>query len=119
MAITGIDPSSYYSDYYSNATNAASKALEGTLDKVGKTSTDDEMMKACKEFEQYFLEQIYKGMEKTIIKAEDTSDSSMSQYTEYFNDMRVQALAKSATEQGDGIGLAKQLYESMKRNYGL
>ena len=71
MAITGIDPSSYYSDYYSQATNASSSALENTLSKVGSETTEAELMEACKEFEAYFIEQIYKGMEKTIMKAKD------------------------------------------------
>lgn len=120
MAITGVDPSSYYSDYYTQATNAQASALENTLGKVDqKTATEEELVDACKEFEAYFLEQIYKGMEKTIIKAEDDSTSTANQYLDTFSDMRIQAYAKAATEQGDGVGLAKQLFEQMKRNYGL
>ena len=120
MSITGIDPSSYYSDYYTNSTNASSDALKNTLSGVGKDSTDEELMAACKEFEAYFVEQIYKGMEKTIMKTEDEEENSTaSQYLEYFSDMQVEEYAKAATEQGSGIGLAQQLFESMKRNYGL
>lgn len=119
MAITGIDPSSYYSDYYTNAANASSTALESTLSKVGDQTTEAELMEACKEFEAYFIEQLYKGMEKTIMKAEDDESSgSASQYVDYFGSMQTQEYAKLATEQG-GIGLANQLYEQMKRNYGL
>ena len=118
MAVTGIDTSSYYSDYYSQAANASTVALENTLGKVG-TQTTEELMSACKEFEAYFIEQIFKGMEKTIMKAEDDESNTTSQYKEYFGDMQIQAYAKAATEQGDGIGLASQLYEQMKRNYGL
>lgn len=120
MAITGIDPSSYYNDYYTNATNASSAALENTLGKVGEKATEKELMEACKEFEAYFIEQMYKGMEKTIMKAEDEeSSSTASQYVDYFGDMQTQKYAELATEQGNGIGLANQLYEQMKRNYGL
>lgn len=110
--ISGMDLSTYYGDYYTQATNASTSALSDTLGTVNKESTDEELMDACKEFEAYFIEQIYKGMEKTIMKASDEENK----YTEAFSDMRVQAYAKAATEQGDGIGLAKQLYESMKRN---
>ena len=74
-------------------------------------------MDACREFEAYFIEQIYKGMEKTIMKADD--DNSSSSYMDYFQDMQTQEYAKLASEQGNGIGLASQLYEQMKRNYGL
>jgi flagellar protein FlgJ len=119
MAITGIDSSSYYSDYYTNATNAQTEALQNTLGQVNEsTATEEELMDACKEFEAYFLEQIYKGMEKTIMKADD-DDSSSSSYMDYFGDMQIQEYAEAATNQGDGIGLAKQLFEQMKRNYGL
>lgn len=119
MAVTGIDTSSYYSDYYSQAANASTAALENTLGKVGTQTTEEELMSACKEFEAYFIEQIFKGMEKTIMKAEDDESNTTSQYKEYFGDMQIQAYAKAAAEQGDGIGLASQLYEQMKRNYGL
>ena len=118
MAITGVDPSSYYSDYYTNVSNASKDALEKTLSGVDQQATEEELMKACKEFEAYFVEQMFKGMEKTVMKADD-SDSSTSMYTDYFGDMQTQEYAKVATEQGNGIGLANQLYEQMKRNYGL
>ena len=110
--ISGLDLSTYYSDYYTKATDASAAALSNTLDGVNKDSTDEEMMDACKQFEAYFLEQIYKGMEKTIMKAEDEENDYMSA----FGDMQIQEYARAATEQGDGIGLAKQLFESMKRN---
>lgn len=110
--ISGLDISSYYSDYYTNVSNASASALSNTLNRVDKTSTDEELMDACKEFEAYFLEQIYKGMEKTIMKADEEEND----YLSVFKDTQIQEYAKAATEQGDGIGLAKQLFESMKRN---
>lgn len=110
--VSGLDISSYYSDYYTNVSNASASALSNTLNQVDKTSTDEELMDACKEFEAYFLEQIYKGMEKTIMKADEEEND----YLSVFKDTQIQEYAKAATEQGDGIGLAKQLFESMKRN---
>ena len=118
MAITGVDPSSYYSDYYSDVSNASKDALEKTLTGVDGNTTEEELMKACKEFEAYFVEQMYKGMEKTIMRADDESGTA-SQYRDYFGDLQTQEYAKATANQGDGIGLAKQLYEQMKRNYGL
>ena len=110
--ISGIDTSSYYNDYYSQVNSASASALSDTLDHVDQETSDDELMDACKEFEAYFLEQIYKGMEKTIMKADEEEND----YVSAFSDMRIEEYAKLATNQGDGIGLAKQLYESMKRN---
>ena len=115
----GMELGSVYSSYFTKATEASSSALESTLSKVTPDTSEEELMDACKKFEAYFLEQIYKGMEKTIMKADDEGSGAISQYEEYFGDMRTQAYAKAASEQGDGIGLAKQLYEQMRRNYGL
>ncbi len=83
--------------------------LKNRLSKV-ESEDDEKMMQACKEFESYMLEQVYKQMEKTVMKEEESSNS----YTAMFSDMRIQQYAKSAMDQG-GVGLAQQLYESMKR----
>lgn len=113
-----MDTSNYLRDY-SQVSRASASALENTLDKVGSQTTNEELMAACKEFEAYFIEQIYKGMEKTIMKAEDDESSTASQYKEFFGGMQTEEFAKAATQQDGGIGLARQLYEQMRRNYGL
>lgn len=104
-----------YSDLYnknSSANNIQNK-LTGT---DYSKSTDDELMEACKEFEAYFVEQAFKAMQKMVPENED---STTSDYMDYFGDTLVQEYAKSATNQGDGFGIANMLYEQMKRNYGL
>ncbi len=117
MSLTDMSVTGYYNGYQSQVSSASADALEGTLGKVGEDTTEEELMDACKEFEAYFIEQVYKGMEKTIMKADD--DDSSGSYMDYFKDMQTQEYAKLASEQGNGIGLASQLYEQMKRNYGL
>ena len=82
-------------------------------------AADDELMDVCKEFEAYFLEQVYKEMKKTIPENED-QDASMSQMTDYFEDEMIQKLASQSVEQSGGSNsLAQQLYEQMKRNYNM
>jgi len=101
-------------DYSSIINQTSTSGLENTLNSANKGQvTDEKMMEACKEFEQYMIEQIYKGMQKTIIKA----DEEENQYTEYFGDMQVQEYAKAAVNQG-GFGLAQQMYDAMIRNQG-
>lgn len=101
--VTGTDYSSVIRQ--TQATN-----VENSLNNLDKTSAADEkMMEACKEFEAYMIEQVYKQMEKTIMK----SDDEKNEYEEYFGDMRIQQYAKIASDQG-GFGLAQQLYEAMK-----
>lgn len=84
------------------------KTLEDKL--KSKIAIDDELMEVCKSFEAYFLEQVMKGMEKTIPYEEKKNS-----YREFFGDMLYQEYAKSATE-NQGLGLAQMLYESIKRN---
>lgn len=118
MAVTGIGANGDFSNYYTAATNASTEAFQNTLNSVSNKSTEAELLNACKEFEAYFIEQMYKSMEKTVMSSEDEESSSISQYKELFGSMQTQEYAKQATDQG-GIGLAQELYQQMKRNYGL
>ena len=99
-------------DYSSYINTANADSLKSKLSNVDSDG-DEKMLEACKEFEAYMIEQVYKQMEKTTKMFSDDKDSSTS-YDTMFGDMRVQEMAKRATDQG-GIGLAQQLYESMKR----
>ncbi len=110
ISLNGISGNDYSNIIAQTQTNGLENSLENIS---GAKATDDEMMNACKEFEAYMIEQIYKSMEKTIIKA----DEEENEYETYFGDMRIQEYAKSVVDQG-GIGLAQQLYEAMKRNSG-
>lgn len=102
-------------------TNAAKQTASQLQDKLNSSdyskATDDELMDACKQFESYFLEQMFKEMMKTIPESEDTS-SSNSQLMDYYKDEMVQQIASDSTEQ-NSLGLAQMLYEQMKRNYNL
>ena len=91
--------------------------LSGKLDGVGSSSSADELKEVCREFESYFMEQVYKEMFKTIGDGED-GDSPLSTLVDYFKDSTLQTIAAETTEQTGGP-LAQQLYEQMKRNYGI
>lgn len=111
--ITGM-----YSDAYANAAKQSASKLK---DKISGTdyskATDEELMNACKQFEAYFVEQLYKGMMKTIPKSEEASNYT-STITDFYKDQMIQSIAEQTTEQS-GLGLAQMLYEQMKRNYGM
>lgn len=104
MSVNAGDYASVYND--TQASGLENRLKTSNSDKM----TDKQAMEACKEFEAYMLEQIFKSMEKTVMRAEEKSE-----YEEYFGDMLIQEYAGAAMEQG-GIGLARQLYESMQRN---
>lgn len=106
-----------YTDLYQTQVSQSTSKLEGELKTDYTKATDDELMDACKEFEAYFLEQMFKEMMKTIPESETTS-SYTSNLMDYYKDSMVQEIASSSTEQSS-LGLAQMLYEQMKRNYGL
>ncbi|MBQ7776775.1 MAG: rod-binding protein [Lachnospiraceae bacterium] len=114
MDISNI--SGLYSDIYS-ANNQSTTKLENQLNTDMTKATNDELMDACKQFEAYYLEQMFKSMMKTIPKNEEMSGSS-STLMDYYTDEMVQQLASDSTEQ-NSLGLAQMLYEQMKRNYDL
>ena len=110
--------SSVYSDYLTTQTkDAQTEKLKNTVSGDYSNATDDELMDACKQFESYFLEQMFKEMQKTIPNNGDT-DSSTSNLVDYFKDSTIQELAAESTD-NNSLGLAQMLYEQMTRNYNL
>ena len=106
-----------YSDVYANAANQSASKLKNQMSGTDYSkATDDELMDACKQFEAYFIEQMYKGMMKIIPENENMSNSTQTML-DYYKDQMLQSVAKETTEQS-GLGLAQMLYEQMKRNYG-
>ena len=112
------DVASMYSNTYASAANQTAAKLQNTLDSASySAASKDELMDACKQFEAYFVEQMFKAMMKTIPSDSDTSNYT-STMMDYCKDQMVQSIAEENTTQG-GFGLAQMLYEQMKRNYGI
>lgn len=112
--------SSAYAEYYQSQNTAADKISESLVNRNYEAATEDELLGACKEFESYFLEQVFKAMEKTVEAVADNSSSTnySSSMVDYFKDQTIASLASTST-QTQGLGLAQSLYEQMKRNYNL
>ncbi len=108
--------SGMYSDILS-ANNQSTNKLENKLNTDLTQATDDELMDACKQFEAYFVEQMFKSMMKTVPKNEEMS-ASTSTLTDFYKDEMLRELAADSTET-NSLGLAQTLYEQMKRNYEL
>ena len=108
---------SAYADIYSTQRNQTASKVEEVLDGDMSQKTEDELMDACKQFESYFLEQMFKQMWATVPESELSSGSSNA-LVDYYKDEMTKTLAEQSTEQ-NSLGLAQMLYEQMKRNYGL
>lgn len=112
--ITGM-----YSDMYSTAANQSAAKLQNKLtDADYSKASDAELMNACKQFEAYFIEQMYKGMMKTVPQSEETSNYT-STMMDYYKDQMIQSLAEETSNQNGGLGLAQMLYDQMKRNFSV
>ena len=123
--------SSYLTNLSSQAVSEANASkLKSTLSNISETGSrvkakgsgvnsaeEEKLFDACKQFESYFVEQMFKEMMKTVPKdALDTGSNSM--LVDYYKDNLVKEYAAEATEK-ESLGLAQMLYEQMKRNIGI
>lgn len=116
MDVSGLgDVYSKYGDIYGDKNDTGSKIKDILENTDYAASTDEEIMDACKQFESYFTEQVFKALQKMVPESEENSN----EYMKYFGDTLIQEYASAATNQGDGLGIAQMLYEQMKRNYGI
>lgn len=124
---------------YTDNTTYSSKtsSLENTLNNSDLSTADsDKLMSVCKDFEEYFVEQMVKSMVKMASVdgssdaddysslfglSSDSDDSYLSSMSSYYGGQMVTKLTESLCDDtnGNGIGLAKTLYEQMKRNYNI
>lgn len=130
--INGLN-SAYLNGTYTNTTTSA---IENTLNNSDlSTYTDDELMEVCKDFEEYFTEQMVKSMLKMakVDSSDDdsyasifgmsseSSDAGMSTMASYYGDKMVTMLSEAlcSSENGTGMGIAQNLYNQMRRNYSI
>ena len=113
MAVN-LDTNSMLSSWLTQTGSVASttaSSLQHTLGNISGETEDAELLEACKSFESYLVEQVFKAMEKTV--GDDEEDEN--EYLSCFGDTLIQEYAKATTERGS-LGLAQKLYESMKNN---
>lgn len=113
-----MDISSLNLDYYANrASDAKASKLSSSLTTKDMSKADDEeLMAACKQFESYFVEQVLKQAMETFTSGTDLDQGSYSNLTDFYKEQLMSEYAGKITDQQD-LGLAKTLYEQMKRNY--
>ena len=118
MDIGGVG--SVYADYMaSQVSSTKADTIKNKIENSAGAANEAELLDACKQFESYFLEQVFKEMlETTKVFSDDDENGYATKMVDYFKDYAVQNLCEQATA-GDGLGLANMLYEQMKRNYGI
>ena len=109
---SGSTTATQYSSMLNSGSSLSSIAASSELqNSIENAQTDEELMEACKSFEQYMLEQVFKSMQETV----NSDEEEESEYTSMFNDMMIEEYAKTAVD-AQGYGIAQMLYESMKRS---
>ncbi|RKM58411.1 hypothetical protein D6853_02440 [Butyrivibrio sp. X503] len=99
--------------------NASASMLQDKISSTSKESTDEELWAACKGFEAYFLEQMYKEMQKSVDALKpDTQDRSTNTLVNFFKDQTLQDICADSVD-SQSNGFAKMLYENLKRNYDI
>lgn len=111
MAINGIGDT-YLTNYSTTANDAISEQLSK---QVQSAESDEQMLDACKQFEAYLIQQMFKSMEESAKVFSDEEDDS-TDYVNMFEDNYLATIAEQMVNSGQGMGIAEQLYESMKYN---
>ncbi|MBQ7480428.1 MAG: rod-binding protein [Lachnospiraceae bacterium] len=93
----------------------ASKPAGVSDAKVG--GSDKELMDVCKEFEAYFIEQVFKNMKKSMVPQSQSQSGADATLKDFYEDKLMSEYAAGAAKQSEN-GLAQMLYEQMKRNRG-
>ena len=117
--VSGLNASAISEYAMQESKNASAAALQKKLENTSAKSTDDELWQACKGFEAYFMEQIYKEMQKSVdaLKSED-QDKSTSTLVDYFKNQTLQEICADSVD-SQSNGFAQMLYENLKRNYDI
>lgn len=119
LDITGLNATAITEYAANESKNAATIALQKKLENVSDKSSDDELWAACKSFEAYFLEQMFKEMQKSVdaLKPE-SGDKSNEALVDYFKGQTLQDITATAVDKQSN-GFAQMLYENLKRNYDI
>ena len=114
MAIT-LDPTLSMMNAGSVYNNAQLQAANKLSEQIEGASNDEDTLQACKDFEAYMLEQIFKRMSESakLLGDDDEEEATSHQYVEMFEDNYYQEIAKQMMASGQGVGIAEQLYQSI------
>jgi|MGYP000241273191 flagellar protein FlgJ len=74
------------------------------------------MLDACKQFESYLVQQMFKSMEESAKVFSDDDEDNSNDYVNMFQDNYLSAIADQMVNSGQGLGIADKLYESMVNN---
>ncbi len=100
------------------AASGSAASLRDSVNSVSSETSEEELLKVCKDFASYFVEEILKEVRENMTLADEEEDSSMKTLTDFHMDNTIEVLADSIVDEV-GESFTQQLFEQMKRNYNL
>ena len=105
-----------YTDYMQKSNSESANKISRMSQDSLKNASDEELMEACKQFEAYFIEQIFKNAQNAMVPQEEATDGATKTLLVFYKESLNSEYAKLASDQQEN-GLAQMLFEQMKRNY--
>lgn len=112
-----VDISGITGDIYNRITatkqdSATTSAFEEQLKKASQEQDDKALMEACREFETYFVNQMFNAMRKTV---QDGGLIPKSNGEKIFEDMLYEEYADEISK-GQGVGIAKMMFQQLSNS---
>ena len=99
LDIKGLNATAVTEFAMQESKNASSTLLQNKIQSTSKDSTDEELWAACKGFEAYFLEQMYKEMQKSVDALKpDSNDKSTDTLVSFFKDQTLQDICADSVD---------------------
>lgn len=110
MRINKIDNTENNMKISSNSSISNSDSFSKTLDNAMKNNDDKQIKKACKDFESYFLNMMFKSMRKTVSIGGMASEKSRAETL--FQEMLDEKMCEDMSKSG-GLGIADMMYKQI------
>lgn len=99
--------------------NNKTNELQNSLNGISSDKSEEELLQVCKDFESYFVEEVLKEIKENMkSEEEEDKDQSLQTLTDFHMDGTIELIADEMVDQV-GQSFTQQLYEQMKRNYGI
>lgn len=112
MNISGINPNIYNNITMNQKEKVETKSFEAALNEAKEKQDEKQLKEACQEFEQYFVNQLFKEMRNTV---QSGGLIPKSQGEKIFEDMLYEEYSTEISK-GRGIGISEMLYKQLSKN---
>lgn len=109
MDISGVNNDIYNRLTTSKQDKVTSTSFEDTLKQAEEQQDDKALREACREFEEYFVNQMFQEMRKTV---HSSGLIPKSQGEKIFEDMLYEEYSKEIAKE-QGIGIAQMMFEQL------